>query len=33
MGIERILGSEREKKTKGEDKRVGSGGRLGLMFY
>ena len=31
MGIERILGSEREKED--EDGRVVSGGRLGLMFY
>ena len=32
MGIERILESE-EKKTKREEDRVVSGGRLGQMFY
>ena len=33
MGIERILGSEREKKTKREEEIVVSGGRLGQMLY
>ena len=33
MGIERILGSEREKKTKREEEIVVSGGKLGLMLY
>ena len=33
MGIERILESEREKRTKREEGRVVSGGRLDLKFY
>ena len=33
MGIERILGSERENMTKREEEIVVSGGRLGLMLY